>query len=77
MAMSDLRSAKEAIPDTPVIANTGVRAERMEEIFAVADGAIVGTSLKVDGVTWNAVDRDRAMRLMDAARAVRSRAVGA
>jgi membrane complex biogenesis BtpA family protein len=76
-AMSDLRTAKEAIPSTPVIANTGVRAERMEEIFAVADGAIVGTSLKVDGVTWNAVDRERAMRLMDAARAVRSRAVGA
>ena len=76
-AMSDLRTAKEAIPETPVIANTGVRAERIAEIFAVADGAIVGTSLKVDGVTWNAVDRDRAMRLMDAARAVRSRAVGA
>jgi len=75
-AMSDLRTAKEAIPGTPVIANTGVRAERMDEIFAVADGAIVGTSLKVDGITWNAVDRDRAMRLMDAARAVRSRAVG-
>ena len=76
-AMSDLRTAKEAIPGTPVIANTGVRADRIEEIFAVADGAIVGTSLKVDGVTWNAVDHDRAMRLMDAARTVRSRAVGA
>jgi uncharacterized protein len=74
-AMSDLQAAKEAIPGTPVIANTGVRAERMEEIFAVADGAIVGTSLKVDGITWNAVDRDRAMRLMDAARTGRSRAV--
>jgi Predicted TIM-barrel enzyme len=61
----------------PVIANTGVRAERMEEIFAVADGAIVGTSLKVDGITWNAVDRDRAMRLMDAARTARSRPTGA
>ncbi len=76
-AMSDLRTAKEAIPSTPVIANTGVRADRIEEIFAVADGVIVGTSLKVDGVTWNPVERDRAMRLMDAARAVRSRAVGA
>ena len=32
-----------------------------------------GTSLKVDGVTWNPVDRDRAMRLMDAARAARAR----
>ncbi len=72
--MSDLRTAKEAAPTTPVIANTGVRADRIAEIFAVADGAIVGTSLKVDGVTWNPVDRDRAMRLMDAVRAVRARA---
>jgi membrane complex biogenesis BtpA family protein len=70
-AMSDLRAAHEAVPDVPVIANTGVRADRVAEIFAVADGAIVGTSLKIDGSTWNPVDPDRAMRLMDAARAAR------
>jgi len=71
-AMSDLRAAKDAVPDMDVVANTGVRAERMAEIFAVADGAIVGTSLKRDGVTWNEVDPERAGRLMDAARAARS-----
>jgi membrane complex biogenesis BtpA family protein len=69
--MADLRAAKEAAPDTPVIANTGVRADRIAEIFEVADGAIVGTSLKVDGVTWNPVDPERASRLMDAARGAR------
>jgi len=74
--MSKLREAKEAAPTTPVIANTGVRADRIAEIFSVADGAIVGTSLKVDGITWNPVDRDRAMRLMDAVRTVRARPVG-
>lgn len=74
--MSDLRTAKEAAPTTPVVANTGVRADRIAEIFAVADGAIVGTSLKVDGVTWNPVDRDRAMRLMDAVHAVRAQPAG-
>jgi len=74
--MSKLREAKEAAPGTPVIANTGVRAERVAEIFNIADGAIVGTSLKVDGVTWNPVDRDRAMRLMDAVRTVRARPAG-
>jgi predicted TIM-barrel enzyme len=72
MAMGDLIAAKEAAPETPVIANTGVQADRIAEIFTVADGAIVGTSLKVDGITWNPVDRDRALRLMDAARAARS-----
>jgi uncharacterized protein len=70
--MSDLAAAKEAVPGTPVIANTGVRAERMAEIFAVADGAIVGTSLKVDGITWNEVDPARADRLMEAARGARA-----
>ena len=70
--MSDLRLAKEAAPDVPIIANTGVSAERIGEIFAVADGVIVGTSLKVDGDTWNPVDPERAQRLMEAARAARS-----
>jgi membrane complex biogenesis BtpA family protein len=70
--MSDLRLAKEAVPDVPVIANTGVRADRVAEIYGVADGVIVGTSLKVDGQTWNPVDPDRAQRLMEAARTARS-----
>jgi membrane complex biogenesis BtpA family protein len=70
--MGHLRAAKEAAGSVPVVANTGVRAERISEIFSVADAAIVGTSLKVDGVTWNAVDPDRAARLMDAAAAARA-----
>jgi membrane complex biogenesis BtpA family protein len=73
-AMSDLSAAKEAVPDLPVFANTGVSADRLEEILAVADGVIVGTSLKVDGDTWSRVDPARAERLMDTARAIRSRA---
>jgi hypothetical protein len=72
-AMSDLVTAKEAVPDVPVFANTGVTAERLDEILAVADGVIVGTSLKVDGVTWSKVDPARAGRLMETARAIRSR----
>lgn len=77
MAMNDLVTAKEAAPETPVIANTGVRIENIAEILEVADGAIVGTSLKVDGITWNPVDRERALRLMDAVRSLRARPVGA
>jgi uncharacterized protein len=57
-----------------VVANTGVRADTVGQILAWADGAIVGTSLKYNGVTWNAVDPDRAARFMDAARAARQRA---
>jgi membrane complex biogenesis BtpA family protein len=74
-AMEDLRAAKQAAPNTPVIANTGVRADTVGDIFTVADGAIVGTSLKRDGVTWNEVDPDRARALVDAAGRARAAAV--
>jgi uncharacterized protein len=72
--MQHLADAKTAAPNTPVIANTGVRAERIAEIFKIADGVIVGTSLKVDGITWNRVDPERAGRLTEAARRARSAA---
>jgi membrane complex biogenesis BtpA family protein len=72
MAMADLVAAKEAAPETPIVANTGVRADRIAEIMKVADGAIVGTSLKVDGITWNPVDPVRVKALMDAVREVRA-----
>ena len=71
--LADLRAAKRAAPGTPVLANTGVRAETVAEILSVADGALVGTTLKRDGVTWNPVDRDRALRFMDTVRATRER----
>lgn len=71
-SMSNLRAAKDAAPGIAVIANTGVRVAHLKEIFEVADGVIVGTSIKVDECTWNPVDRDRAMSFMEAARAARS-----
>jgi hypothetical protein len=40
-------------------------------VLTVADGCIVGSSLKVDGDTWNAVDPGRAAEFMRLARAAR------
>lgn len=68
---SDLKAVKDALPDTPVFANTGVRAETVADILKVADGCVVGTALKVDGDTWKPVDRDRVRRFMDAVEASR------
>ena len=73
--LDELRAAKAAVPGTPVLANTGVRADTVAEVLAAADGAIVGTSLKHGGVTWNAVDPDRAKAFMAAAREARERPV--
>lgn len=67
---SVLREVRAAVPDeVPVLLNTGARAETIAELLTIADGCIVGSSLKVDGHTWNPVDPDRARRFVDAARA--------
>jgi membrane complex biogenesis BtpA family protein len=64
-----LREVREIVPaDVPVILNTGARAETIGAMLELADGCIVGSSLKVDGYTWNSVDADRANRFVDAAR---------
>ena len=71
--MSDLGAVKRALPDTPVLANTGVKHESVGEVLSVADGCIVGSSLKVDGNTWNPVDAERAEEFMRLARLARER----
>jgi membrane complex biogenesis BtpA family protein len=68
---SILRKVKEAVPNTVVFANTGVRLANVEEQLAVADGAVVGTTLKRDGHTWNEVDRARVEAFMQKVRSVR------
>lgn len=70
--MEDLEAVKSALPATPVLANTGVRHDTVAQVFGIADGCIVGSALKVDGHTWNAVDADRAADFMARVRAARS-----
>jgi membrane complex biogenesis BtpA family protein len=69
--MADLREAKEAVTRIPVLANTGVNHDTVGKVLDLVDGAIVGTSLKVDGDTWNPVDRDRAARMVELVAAAR------
>jgi membrane complex biogenesis BtpA family protein len=72
-AMDDLEDAMAAGTGLPVIANTGVTHDNVADILRVADGLIVGTSLKVDGSTWNPVDRERTERMVELVHAERER----
>jgi uncharacterized protein len=67
---SDLQKVRAAV-DVPVFANTGVNLDNVRAVLSIADGAIVGTHFKVDGDTWNPVDRNRVMRFMDAVAGLR------
>jgi membrane complex biogenesis BtpA family protein len=67
---SELARVKEVV-DVPVFANTGVRIDTVEEILKVADGCVIGTHLKIDGNTWNPVDRTRVERFIEKVRSLR------
>lgn len=71
--MEDLEAVKKVLPDIPVLANTGVKHATVADVLKIADGCIVGSSLKIDGHTWNAVDPERAKTFMQKARAARGR----
>ncbi len=72
--LSAVEEAKSAVgTDTPVFLNTGAKVENIESYLRVADGVIVGSSLKVDGYTWNPVDSERARAFMNAVRHIRQK----
>lgn len=67
-----VREAKEAVGSyVPVLLNTGAKAENIKEFLKIADGVIVGSSLKADGYTWNPVDESRVKAFVAAVKEVR------
>lgn len=70
-ALSELEAVKAVLPDTAVMANTGVKHETVADVLSIADGCIVGSSLKVDGDTWKAIDPERAVDFMQCVREAR------
>jgi uncharacterized protein len=57
-AMDELRAIA-AATTLPVLVGSGVTPANVGETLAVADGVIVASALKRDGVWWNPVDPDR------------------
>ncbi|MFN2311074.1 MAG: BtpA/SgcQ family protein [Spirochaetia bacterium] len=68
---SVLRLVKDAVPDTPVFANTGVKVANIHEQLSIADGVVTATSFKRNGEFYNEVDVARVKEFMKAARETR------
>ena len=66
-----LLKVKKMVPDTVVFSNTGCRLENIERQLAYADGAIVGTTFKVDGKFENPADKNRVKSFMDKVKSIR------
>lgn len=69
---SVLKMVKQAVPETPVFANTGLRLENVEAQLAIADGGVVGTTFKQDGVFENPVDALRVKAFMNKVKDLRT-----
>ena len=55
----DVAAVRQAVPDRLLLVGSGVDATNAAQILTHADGAIVGTSLKRDGVITNPIDLER------------------
>lgn len=54
-----LRRVKDSVPDRPVLIGSGLTSLNAAELLREADGAIVGTSLKEDGIIEKPIDESR------------------
>jgi membrane complex biogenesis BtpA family protein len=66
-SFEDVRRVGEVARGLPVYLGSGVTAESVTDYLTVADGVIVGTSVKRDGWTTNPVDASLAKALVAAA----------
>ncbi len=60
----DLLTVRKAAGDAPVFIN-------IAKLIQCADGVVVGSGLKIDGMTWNPIDPARVREFMQALRAAR------
>jgi len=67
-----IKSFRKSIGKHPLIVGAGLNPENAYEQLSIADGAIVGSSLKIGYETENAVDKDQVRDLMKVVRKVRA-----
>ncbi len=67
-SLDDVRTVAKLAGDMPVMVGSGETTQTIAKTLEVADAVIVGSATKVDGVTTNPVDPERAEALVRAAK---------
>lgn len=70
-SLADVQAVKHAVPGAPVLVGSGVNEANAAALLTVADGVIVGSSVKGDGVAQNPVAPERVSALMQVIRGLR------
>ncbi|NCF55383.1 MAG: BtpA/SgcQ family protein [Planctomycetia bacterium] len=63
----ELKVVRASVPDVPLLIGSGASEENISSLLSVADGAIVGTSLKINGQVNAPVDEERVRALVNKA----------
>lgn len=71
VSTDDLAAVRHALPDTRLYVGSGATVAQMRALLKWADGVIVGSAAKVDGIVTNSIDPDRAVALVQAAQRAR------
>lgn len=66
--LQDVHTVRKVLPDTPLFIGSGATKENVATLLGVANGIIVGTSLKRQGNTENPIDVERVRSLVNAAK---------
>jgi membrane complex biogenesis BtpA family protein len=71
----DLEKVKQAkqLADRPILLGSGATEDRIVDFLKYADGAIVGTYFKVDGIAENPVDVNRVRKFMEVVNKARAK----
>jgi membrane complex biogenesis BtpA family protein len=70
--IEDVRVVKEAVADVPILIGSGVNVTTAPELLGIADGAIVGSTLKVEGDAKNPVDPERVRKIIRTVETIRA-----
>lgn len=69
--MNDLKKVRKALPDAPILIGSGSTQDNARDLLSIADGIIVGTTLKRRGELEQPVDVDRVRDFVSVVKAVR------
>lgn len=64
--LEDVQRVRQAVPDTPLFIGSGTNKDNIDSLLSSADGVIVASSLKRQGVLENPIDVERVRSLMSA-----------
>ncbi len=65
--METLATVRDAVPDAPILVGSGATEESIPGLLEYADGIIVGTACKEEGLVSAPVDPERVRRIVEAA----------